>query len=667
MNSDIYEGFVEHERYVPNRHRLIYRHHVYALDLDDLGELNRRSLLFGYNRPRPVALYDADHLDENTNGIREKVLTYLSPRIPRKEIGRVIMVTSPRHMGYVFNPVSFYYCFSMGDRLMAVITEVNNTFGEKHIYPLFSSEPANGQFPARFQVQKAFHVSPFNDMDGTYHFTFADIRRELDIRIDLHRKGEHVLRARLTGTGRPLTLYNQVKTLLRHPVRPHMTIPRIYREAFKLRFSRGLDFFSKPVPQSAMTVRRPAPSLFQRYCSRLVINHLARAEKGRLQLTMPDKTVHDFGGRDASDPVRMKVNDHRFFSRVVLGSDIGLGEGFMFDEWDTDDIAGVVGFFIRNRRSLQEGDFKAGLLNRVLEYISFLRRANTLSGSRRNIGDHYDLSNDFFQTFLDDTMAYSCAVFDDPNAPLEVAQRRKFHTIMEKARLTEKDHVLEIGCGWGGFAMEAVRRTGCRVTGITISKEQYEFAKERVRRAGLEDRIEIRFCDYRKMRGRFDKIISIEMLEAVGHNYYGVFFKQLDRLLAPGGIAVMQTITVADQRYEQYRRSHDWIQKHIFPGGLLPSLTVLTRAMTRSSRLMVDHVENIGSHYATTLSRWHKRFRENLDRVGRLGFDRTFQRKWAYYFGSCEAAFRERAIGDLQLVLTREGNEAFQTRGDTDP
>ena len=666
MNSNIYEGFVEHERYVPNRHRLAYPHHVYALDLDDLNELNRRSLLFGYNRPRPISLYDEDYLDENEEAIRKKLLTKLSSHLAPERVGRIVMVTSPRLLGHVFNPVSFYYCFSQSDRLLAVVAEVNNTFGEKHVYPLFSAESDNGQFPARFQAQKAFHVSPFNDMDGTYHFTFADIRRELDIRIDLHRKGEHVLQARLTGTGKPMTFYNHLKALLRHPIRPHLTIPRIYREAFKLRFARRLDFYSKPVPHSPMTIRRLAPTLFQRYCSRLVLDHLTRAKHGRLQLTMPDGTIHGFGGRDASDPVRMKVNDHRFFSRVVLGSDIGLGEGFMFDEWDTDDIADAVGFFIRNRRSLQEGDFKAGLLNRSIEYINFLHRANTLSGSRRNIGAHYDLSNDFFQTFLDDTMAYSCAIFDDPDEPLEVAQQRKFRVIMEKARLSEKDHLLEIGCGWGGFATEAVRQTGCRVTGITISKEQYEFARERVRRAGLEDRIEIRFCDYRQMRGRFDKIVSIEMLEAVGHRYYDVFFTQLDRLLAPSGIAVIQTITITDQRYEQYRRSHDWIQKHIFPGGLLPSLTVLTQAMTLSSSLMVDHVENIGNHYATTLSRWHGRFREKMDHVGRLGFDPTFQRKWSYYFGSCHAAFRERVLGNLQLVLTREGNESLKIPGKAD-
>ena len=514
-------------------------------------------------------------------------------------------------------------------------------------------ETGNGRFPAVFTAQKRFHVSPFNNMKDTCTFTFADIRREQDIQIDLHRDGEHVLRAHLRGDGRPLTVLNHLKTLLRHPVRPHLTMNRIYREALKLFWVHKLDFYSKPVPQSAMSIRRPAPNSFQRYCTRRVLEHLAGAKHGRLQLTMPDSETYDFGGADASGLARIKINDHAFFSRVVLGSDIGLGEGYMFDEWDTDDIAGTIGFFIRNRKSLQEGDFKAGLMIRAMEYIRFLRRANTLMGSRRNIGAHYDLSNDFFRIFLDDTMTYSCAIFKDPEEPLELAQQRKYHRIIDKARLKETDHLLEIGCGWGGFAIEAVRQTGCRITGITISKAQYDLARERVRQAGLQHRINIQFTDYRRICGRFDKIVSIEMLEAVGHRYYGTFFRQLDRLLAPKGIAVLQTITIADQRYEKYRRSHDWIQKHIFPGGLIPSLTVLTQAMTRHSAFRIEHLENIGHHYTATLQKWRQRFDDQKAHVRQLGYDRLFQRKWAYYLGFCEAGFRERALGDLQLVLRR--------------
>jgi len=656
MISKLYTGLVEHERFHPASHQLAYKLYMYALDLAELEALDQQLPLFGYNRLRPVSVYDRDYLGRQSVSIRRKVLEHVSADISADDVKRIILVTSPRLLGYVFNPASFYFCFSHSGRLLAALTEVNNTFGEKHVYVLSGNLQADGEFPARFQADKAFHVSPFNNMDGAYQFTFADIREKLDICIDLHRKGKHILRARLQGDPLPLTSSNHMKTILRHPIRPHLTIARIHREAFKLFFIRKLDFFSKPVPRSSMTIGRLPPTTIQRYCMKLILDHLAQATSGWLRVTLPDGSNVDFGQPDHQPQAQMTINDYRFFSRVALGSDIGLGEAFMFDEWGTDDIPAVLGFFIRNRQKLKDGDFKEGLLTQALEKLRFFSRANTLTGSRRNIRRHYDLSNVFFQTFLDDSMAYSCALFNHPGERLETAQQNKYRTIIEKLRLRADDDLLEIGCGWGGFALEAARRIGCRVTGITISKDQYQLARQRVRQAGLQDRIQILFRDYRKMNGRFDKIVSIEMLEAVGHANYGTFFGQLDRLLAPQGIAVIQTITIADQRYDTYRKTHDWIQKYIFPGGLLPSLTILTQTMTRYSSLMVDNVENIGNHYATTLARWHRRFKANQDQVSQLGFDRMFQRKWAYYLGSCEAGFRERVLGNLQLVLTREGN-----------
>jgi cyclopropane-fatty-acyl-phospholipid synthase len=659
MNSKLYKGFVEHERFYPKEHRMRYPLYVYALDLDELDRLDRRLPLFGYNRSRPVSLHDRDYLDNGPGSIRQKLLARLSKEVDVPSVERVVMVTSPRLMGYVFNPVTFYYCFDKSNQLLAAVAEVNNTYGEKHVYTLPAGNGNRKGFPARFQAEKAFHVSPYNSMGGHYKFRFGDIRRELDICLDLHREGEHILRAQLQGSGQPLTPWNHLKTLIRHPFMPLLTIPRIYWEAFKLRFKRKLTFHDKPVPSSPMTIRRLPPTRFQRYCMQLIQDFLSRADKGSLQLILPDGRTIVYGRKGRAVKARLRVNDYNFFSRVALGADIGLGEAFMYDEWDTDDIPAVVAFFIQNRGTLDDGNLKESLLQRFLEKLRFLARANTLVGSRRNIRRHYDLSNDFFQTFLDDSMAYSCAVFSRPGESLEAAQKNKFHRIIDKARLGPEDHLLEIGCGWGGFAIEAVRRTGCRVTGITISQEQYQLARQRVSAAGLEDRIEILFRDYRKMEGRFDKIVSIEMLEAVGHAYFNVFFRQIDRLLKPNGIAVIQTITIPDQRYNAYRKSHDWIQKHIFPGGLLPSLTIMTQIMTRHTRLMVDHAENIGDHYATTLDEWHRRFKANHERVAALGFDRVFRRKWSYYLGSCEAGFRERVLGNLQLVLTREGNPAL--------
>jgi len=655
----LYKGFVDHERYFPKSHHLRYNLYVYALDLDELEQLDQRLPLFGYNRRRPVSLHDGDYLDDGPGTIREKLTARLAKEVDVADIARVVMVTSPRLLGYVFNPVSFYYCFDKSGGLLATVAEVNNTYGEKHVYTLPATNGNRNGFPAQFQAEKAFHVSPYNTLGGYYDFTFGDIRRELDICLNLHRDGEHILKAQLQGNAQVLTPWNHLKTLIKSPFIPLLTIPRIYWEAFKLRFKRKLTFHDKPVPSSPMTIRRLPATRIQKFFQGLIQGLLDKASQGRLKMTLPDGNPVDYGHNDIASQVHLRVNDYRFFSRVALGADIGLGEAFMYDEWDTDDIPGVLSFFIQNRPALNDGNLTGALVQRFLEKMRFLARANTLIGSRRNIHEHYDLSNDFFKTFLDDTMAYSCGIFETPGDDLKTAQLNKFHRIIEKLRLQPQDHLLEIGCGWGGFAIEAVRQTGCRVTGITISEEQYQLASQRVRAAGLEDRIRILFRDYRKMEGQFDKIVSIEMLEAVGHAYYRSFFEQIDNLLKPEGIAVLQTITIPDQRYDAYRKSHDWIQKHIFPGGLLPSLTILTRTMTRYTRLMVDHVENNGDHYATTLEHWQRRFKANRDRVTQLGFDRVFQRKWSFYLGSCEAGFRERVLGNLQLVLTREGNPAL--------
>jgi len=651
----LFRGHVEHRRLHPTRHQLKYGLYVYALDLAELSQLDRRLPLFGYNRRRPVSLRDSDYLDGSDRPIREKLLDLVDPQLPAAQISRIVMVTACRYLGYIFNPVNLYYCYDADDRLLGNVAEVNNTFGERHVYVLGPHNSKGTGYPARYEAAKAFHVSPFNTIAGHYQFSFGDIQRELDIGIDLHRQEGPILQARLQGQPVVLTPFTHLTMVLRHPIMPHLTIPRIYREAFKLRFQRQLTYIPKPVPRSAMTIKRNPATVLQRRCRELVFDYLRRTREGSLHLTLPDGQSFQFGG-SATPQAALQINDHRFFSRVVLNGDIGFGEAFMEDEWDSGDVTAVVQFFIRNRDTVRDGRFQTTVISRMIEWLRYLAERNTLIGSRRNIHRHYDLSNDFFQTFLDETMAYSCAVYPSADASLEAAQKNKFTGIIRKARLSADDHVLEIGCGWGGFAIEAVRQTGCRVTGVTVSREQYQMARERVKAAGLEDRIRIKFKDYRHIKGQFDKIVSIEMLEAVGHAYYGIFFRSLERLLAPHGIVVLQTISIPDQRYDSYRKTRDWIQKHIFPGGLLPSLTILTQTMTRHSRLMVEQAENIGDHYALTLAEWRRRFIADRETVAALGFDRRFQRKWVYYLSSCEAGFRERVLGNLQLVLTREGN-----------
>jgi cyclopropane-fatty-acyl-phospholipid synthase len=376
---------------------------------------------------------------------------------------------------------------------------------------------------------------------------------------------------------------------------------------------------------------------------------------GRLDVTLPDGTIHAFGPDDATRAASIRVTRPAFFRRLLLGADMGVGESYMDGEWEADDLAAFLTLATENEDRLRLTNGLTAALNLGNDVLHLLRR-NTRRGSRRNIAYHYDLSNDFFRLFLDETLTYSSAVFEFEGQPLADAQRKKYRILAEKAQIGPRDHVLEIGCGWGGFALFAARTYGCRVTGITVSERQNALARARVAEAGLEDRIEIRLQDYRDVAGRFDKIVSIEMFEALGREHWPVFFRKLDEVLAPHGLVALQTISIPDHQFEAYARQCDWIQRYIFPGGLLASLHYVTGAMSRVSRLGVHHLEDIGDHYARTLAHWRAAFRERLDEVRALGFDERFIRMWDYYLAACQAYFATRRLGDLQLVLTRPGN-----------
>jgi cyclopropane-fatty-acyl-phospholipid synthase len=382
-------------------------------------------------------------------------------------------------------------------------------------------------------------------------------------------------------------------------------------------------------------------------------------ETGRLVIELPDGSAHAFGPADDERRARVRIASPAFFRRLLLGGAVGLGESYVEGDWEADDLAAFLTLAALNEDRLGVATPASGLLNLGNDLVHLARR-NTRRGSRRNIAAHYDLSNEFFSLFLDETLTYSCAVFESPEEPLAEAQRRKYRLLADKAQLGPGDHVLEIGCGWGGFALLAAREYGCRVTGITLSERQYALARARVEEAGLSSRVEIRLQDYRDVEGRFDKVVSIEMFEALGREHWPVFFRKIEELLAPQGLAVLQLITVPDHRFEDYARHCDWIQKHVFPGSLLGSLHHVTGAMSRVSRLGVHHLEDIAPHYALTLARWRQAFLARRDRVRELGFDERFIRTWHFYLAACEAYFATRRLGDLQLVLTRSGNASLR-------
>ena len=398
------------------------------------------------------------------------------------------------------------------------------------------------------------------------------------------------------------------------------------------------------------------PTFVEKRCMAMVERHLQKIRKGHLIVELPEGVEKHYG--DDSTPKHFKVKRYSFFTRLIAGGNIGMGEAWMANDWESEDLTGVLELFIDNMAELKATGLTAGISKRFQHLLQHALNRNTIHGSKRNIHAHYDLGNDFYQLFLDhETMMYSSAVFEPQEEPLPDAQRRKIRALIEQADIRREHHILEIGCGWGGFAIQAAKETGCKVTGITISEEQFKFAKQRVIDEGLEDQVNIVICDYRKMTGRFDRIVSIEMLEAVGHAFYGTFFSTCDRLLKPGGRVVLQVICIPDQRYNAYRKNPDWIQKYIFPGGMLPSLTELSKAMTNHSSFTVEHLDNIGIHYAETLRRWRQAFESKREQLVNMGYDVDFQRKWIYYLCYCEAGFQTRFTNNLHLVLARPGED----------
>ena len=388
--------------------------------------------------------------------------------------------------------------------------------------------------------------------------------------------------------------------------------------------------------------------------ARLVLARLDRVRDGRLTVHLPGGARRVVGAGGSPD-AEMTIHRWRFFPRLLRGADVGAGESYVDGDWSSPDLVALSRLFLANEKVLAPPRL-VGLLGRMRDRLLHLLRSNTRFQARRNIRAHYDLSNDFYGLFLDPSMTYSAALFSDPAQGLEEAQRAKYARLAEWAGLRTGDHVLEIGCGWGGFAEYAAGELGCRVTGITLSEEQARYARRRLEARGLGDRVEIRIVDYRDVEGRYDAVVSIEMLEAVGHRYLDDFFAACDRVLRPGGRVALQTITIPDRVYERYRRGTDWIRKYIFPGGHLPSLGALQSAMARRSGFVIDRMENVGDHYATTLRHWRRRFWMKVDAVRALGFDDRFVRLWDFYLASCEAAFRQRQIGNAQLQLSRIGD-----------
>jgi cyclopropane-fatty-acyl-phospholipid synthase len=386
----------------------------------------------------------------------------------------------------------------------------------------------------------------------------------------------------------------------------------------------------------------------------LLFSRLKDIQHGRLHLAEAEHQ-HRFGRERPSESLEatIRVRDPRFYSDAVFGGSTGAGESYMRGYWDCDDLTSLIRIMLVNRDTLSKIDSGLPRLSAPLLKVAHWFNRNTAAGSRRNIAAHYDLGNKFFELFLDESMAYSCGIFESADASLLQASTAKFEAVCTKLKLGPGQRLLEIGTGWGGLAMHAARHYGCHVTTTTISREQYEFSRERIARAGLSDRVTLLLEDYRDLRGSFDALASVEMIEAVGHQYLDTYFSRCSSLLQPSGAMLLQAITIRDQSYERARRTVDFIKRFIFPGSFIPSMKVLGDSIARATDLKVSHVEDIGPHYARTLRLWREGLLSRREEIRAQGYPESFVRMWEYYLCYCEGGFEERQLGDVQMLLTK--------------
>jgi cyclopropane-fatty-acyl-phospholipid synthase len=413
---------------------------------------------------------------------------------------------------------------------------------------------------------------------------------------------------------------------------------------------------SQTTARTTKTTAQPQPtSLPNAWARRMVLAKMARFTQGHLTIEDGGQTF-EFGRADDTLRAHVRVLDPRFYRYMALGGSLGASEAYIDGLWETDDLTALCRIVVQNGEARDKMERGWGWLAKPAHQLFHVLHRNTTANSRRNIAAHYDLGNEFFRLFLDENLMYSSAIFPSPNSSLEEASRHKIERICQLLELGPNDHLLEIGTGWGGFALHAAKNYGCRITTTTISQQQYDMAVERIAQADLSDRIEVLRVDYRDLEGQYDKIVSIEMIEAVGHHYYDAYFGQCSRLLKPDGLMLLQAITIGDWFFDAHTRTVDFIKRYIFPGSCIPSVTAMAESLARESDMRIVDLRDIGPHYARTLRIWRERFFEQIDQVRDQGFNEEFIRMWAFYLCYCEAGFAERYIGDAQILLAKPQN-----------
>lgn len=700
--SAVYDTVVRHHRLVPAPYELDHRLAWWLIDLDDLPQLDAHLPGFGWNRPAPVSFHDRDHLGRDDRPLRKKLALLLADHGVCDADGSIRVLANPRVLGATFDPISVWWCHRADGSLAAIVAEISNTFGETRPQVLVpgpadasagdigrrASGPERPAGLLTFEHRKELHVSPFVDLAATYRYRISSSPEALAVvAIEVvDAGGTTVLRTSAVGRRRAIT----ASTAFRHAptLTPHRVVASIHRHALGL-WRRGAPFRPKPpyrsdlgsvpeglqpadarrpiTPGAAVSANRLAPPPTNGSPARalvaagrtLALTALRALPHGRITVVLPDGARHVFGTDDGTGDVELRVLDDRFLARLVTRRRLALGEGWTAGEWSADDLPTCLTLL----HDLSEHHRRSGATGRLAalqERRPHLRRprSQVREHARTDIAHHYDLGNELYERFLDPTMAYSSAWYRDGTQTLEEAQLTKFERLCDLLELGADDHLLEIGCGWGGFAIHAAATRGCRVDAVTLSHEQAVAARRRVTEAGLDDLVRVIERDYRDLDGTYDKVASVEMIEAVGHDL-DTFFTRCDELLRPGGILAVQAIAKPDQRARRVRNLDDgWIERYIFPGSLIPDLTGLTSAATHASELVLAGADEFGASYARTLAEWRRRFDAHRTELEALGYDDQFARAWDFYLSTAEAGFRVGYLRVFHLTFRRIGAPA---------
>lgn len=671
----LYRCEITHLRRSPLRHRVRHRTYLWLIDPAAPPRLPRAL--------RPLARFDPrDHFDGTAPTLAAGLARFLRSRMESPPDGPALMLTHARVLGYVFNPLTLYWCHHRDGSPGCVVAEVHNTYGKRHLYLL--QPDATGAA----HTAKDFPVSPFFPVAGGYRMRLPLPGERLRLTVTLEQPGQRPFTAAVTGTRSTAGPLPLLRAAARHPLSTLAVSAAIRAHGIAL-YLRGLPVrrheppaapppaaATAPLPSSAqspakqrtmrqITPPRPLPADPARWEG---VATVPAASRPRTALTerlvrravarMPLRVVTPAGPLPGPGGPRIDLHDpDAFYRRLGTGGTIGFGESYLAGEWDAPDLVAALTVLAGHTGTLVPAPLQR--LRRLWAPRQPATQHNAPDAARENIRRHYDLSNDLFALFLDDTLTYSAALFRSLPARREHladAQHRKIDRLLDLADVGPGTRLLEIGTGWGELALRAARR-GARVDTLTLSAAQRDLAEQRIREAGAADRVTVRLQDYRELAdgpaGRYDAVVSVEMIEAVGVRGWPGYFRTLDRVLAPGGRIALQAITMPHERMLASHTTHTWIQKYVFPGGQLPSTRAIAEAVARHTSLRVTRREPYGPHYAETLRLWRERFTEQAAAVTGLGFDATFRRMWTFYLAYCEAGFRSGYLDVQQFLLTK--------------